>query len=271
MKNKKVLQDLGVTSKSKQNFKLISWKVCITICRCVGIWSCFLYLGYFPIFRYNLIRIARQLTLWDLFSTGWRFSEQPSQVVLYTLSPARAAHSLSSRGAPGFMSAIIFNAHKSPARYTTVSLCAHTRLVRVGIWTQISLPSEPKAFLFLHSVCRGGVRSPASCPPHVVADAREFSYAVPGKILVCQAQPSGSWVWCSLGIPLSFFRKTQWKIPSMIFIIQFLFIERYLTKSKLRNIFSLRGRYVFFLLSVCKKKKKKYNLHFPFCPGCQDA
>lgn len=138
---------------------------------------------------------------------------------------------------------------------TQLNLCTHRSLVRVRIWTHLSLPLEPKAHLLLHTVSQGGMRSSVSCPLHFVADATEHRYTVPGKILVCQAQPSGSWVWWSLGIPLSFLCKTQWKIPSMIFIIRLLFIQIYLIKSKLRNMFSLLGRYVFFLLSVHKKKK----------------
>lgn len=167
------------------------------------------------------------------------------------------------------MSTILFNAYKNPARYTAVNLCTHRSLVRVRIWTHISLPLECKAFLFFCTVFKGGMRSSASCPPYFVADAKEHSYTVPGKILVCQAQPSGSWVWWSLGIPLSFLRKTQWKIPSMIFIIQFLFIEVCLTKSKLRNIFSWADMYS----SFYQFTNKNVQFVFPFLsllPGCSD-
>ena len=131
-----------------------------------------------------------------------------------------------------------FNTHNGPARYTIVNLCAHS-IVRVRIWAYVSLASEPIAFLYFHTVFKGRVGSLCSFPPHFVAGAKEYNYAVPGNtlvchfLMVCQAQPGESWVRCSLGVLLSFLCRTQWNI-SVVFITQLLFIEAYLTNSEFK-------------------------------------
>lgn len=108
------------------------------------------------------------------------------------------------------------------------------------------------------------------------ANAKECNYTVSGNT-VCRFQRESarlSQVRHGSDVVWEFFHRSNMVEDTIYGITQFLFIEIYLSssESKAKKYFRSPGQVCILpFISSPKKKKKKCNSCFPFCPGCQDT